>query len=199
MIGYLIGRIWLLCFGWKAVGRVEHAQFVLIAAPHTTNWDLPFTLAAALVLRVRIKWLGKRSLFRGPLGWFFRALGGLPVDRDSPQNLVAELVERFSQTDNLVLTVAVEGSRRKVAYWRSGFYRIALGAGVPIGLGFLDYRRKMAGIGGYFVPTGHVSEDMDKIRAFYQGIRGKYPELETAPRLREECEGPDDASKQPAS
>lgn len=185
---YCAGRLWLGLFGWKAVGDVRrHRKYVVVAAPHTSNWDFPFMLAAAYVLGVRASWVGKHTLFGAPWGWFFRGLGGIPVDRREPQSLVAQLAERFAADDELVLALAPEGTRGKVSHWKSGFYHIAAEAGVPIALGFLDYRRKRCGLGPYVTPTGDLHADMERLRAFYRDIRGKHPQLETEPRLREEA------------
>ena len=143
-------------------------------------------LAAAYVMGVRISWFGKHTLFSSPCGWLLRKLGGIPVDRRAPQSLVVQMAEKFKSSDYLVLAVPPEGTRSKVALWKSGFYHIAFQSGVPIGLGYLDYERKLCGIGLFVIPSGNVNEDMDKIRAFYRNIRGKYPELESEPRLQEE-------------
>ncbi|HSN97803.1 MAG TPA: lysophospholipid acyltransferase family protein [Candidatus Nanopelagicales bacterium] len=182
-----IGKGWLTFFGWRLeTEEPVHDRFVLIAAPHTTSWDLPFMLATSYVMRVPISWMGKQELFRPPFGWFLRALGGIAIDRRSRKNRVGWAVEQFGRAEHLVLAVPAEGTRGQVDFWKSGFYRIALGAGVPIGLGYLDYARKTCGIGGFVMPTGDVRADMDRIRAFYQDVRGKYPEKEGVPRLREE-------------
>ena len=143
-------------------------------------------LATAHVMGVRISWFGKHTLFIPPLGWFMRKLGGIPVDRRAPQSLVIQMAERFRSSDELVLAIPPEGTRSKVDLWKSGFYHIASHSGVPIGLGYLDYERKLCGLGMFVIPGGNVNEDMDKIRAFYRNIRGKYPHLESEPRLQEE-------------
>jgi 1-acyl-sn-glycerol-3-phosphate acyltransferase len=184
---YWVGRLWLGLFGWKIHGVTpSHRKFVFIAAPHTSNWDLPFMLATAYVMGVRISWLGKHTLFTPPWGWFMRKLGGIPVDRRAPQSLVTQLAEKFKSSDYLVLAVPPEGTRSKVNFWKSGFYHIASHSGVPIGLGYLDYGRKLCGLGMFVMPGGNVNEDMDRIRAFYRNIRGKHPDLESEPRLPEE-------------
>ena len=143
-------------------------------------------LATAYAMRVRISWLGKHTLFTPPLGWLMRKLGGIPVDRRAPQSLVVQLAEKFKSSDELILAVPPEGTRSKVAFWRSGFYHIAAESGVPIGLGYLDYDRKLCGLGMFVLPSGDVDADMNRIRGFYRGIRGRYPDLESEPRLREE-------------
>jgi 1-acyl-sn-glycerol-3-phosphate acyltransferase len=184
---HLIGKLWLRLFGWRLHGEgLKYRKFVLIAAPHTSNWDLPFMLATAYALDVHISWFGKHTLFAPPWGWFMRRLGGIAVDRRAPQSLVAQIADKFEHSNDLVLAVSPEGTRSRAAWWKSGFYQIAKQAGVPIGLGYLDYQRKLCGVGMFVFPTGNVSEDMNRIRAFYRDIRGKYPQMETEPRLREE-------------
>lgn len=158
----------------------------MIAAPHTTSWDLPFMLATAYAMRVPISWMGKKELFRFPFGWILRGLGGVPVDRGSRGGRVASAVDAFKKTPGLVLAVPAEGTRKGGGQWKSGFYYIAHGANVPIGLGYLDYARKTCGLGGFVTPTGDMRADMDRIRAFYVDVRGKHPALEGEVRLVEE-------------
>ena len=187
MLSYWIGRAWLRLFGWKIRGEcLTHRNFVLIAAPHTSNWDFPFMLATAYAMRVRISWFGKHTLFTPPWGWLMRGLGGIPVDRRASRSLVMQMADKFKSSDALVLAVPPEGTRTRVDVWKSGFYHIASESGVPIGLGYLDYERKLCGLGMFVMPSGNVNEDMNKIRGFYRSIRGRYPELESEPRLREE-------------
>ena len=182
-----LGALYLRLFGWRVEGQMPLApKAVLIAAPHTSNWDLPFMLATAYVLGIRPSWLGKRELFRWPFGGFMRWLGGVPVDRRAAQNLVQQAVERFAASARLLLVVPPSGTRRRATHWKSGFYHIARGARVPIVCTFLDYRRKVGGIGPVVRPVGDVRADMGTIRAFYAGIVGRYPELTTPVRLREE-------------
>jgi len=184
---HLIGRFLLWLFGWKIRGETPiYRKFVLIAAPHTSNWDFPFMLATAFAMRVDVSWFGKHTLFIPPWGWFMRKLGGIPVDRRAPQTLVMQMVERFKHSQDLILGMSPEGTRSKVDVWKSGFYHIASESNVPIGLGYLDYDRKLCGLGMFVIPSGNVNEDMNKIRAFYRNMRGKHPDLESEPRLREE-------------
>jgi 1-acyl-sn-glycerol-3-phosphate acyltransferase len=194
---YWLGRAWMGAFGWRVEGALpETRKFVFIAAPHTSNWDLPFMLATAYILGVRISWMGKHTLFQGPFGWFMKALGGIPVDRTSPHGLVRQVAERFQQAHTLILAIPPEGTRKKVAYWKSGFYHIARSAQVPIALSFLDFGRKRAGLGPLIMPTGDIRADMDQVRAFYRDIRGKHVALESEPRLREE-DAPAEAAQAP--
>ncbi|MCC6764496.1 MAG: lysophospholipid acyltransferase family protein [Deltaproteobacteria bacterium] len=182
-----LARAWLWFFGWKVEGELPPGiKAVAIAYPHTTNWDMPFMLAVAYRLGVRPSWLGKRQIFRTPFGGFMRWLGGIPVDRSARTNMVAQVVERFAGIDRLFLVVPPSATRHKAAHWKSGFYHIARGAGVPILCTFLDYTRKVGGIGAVVHPTGDVRADMDVIRAFYQGIEGRYPENQTPIYLPEE-------------
>lgn len=163
--------------GWRAHGRLPATtKFVLVGAPHTSNWDLPYALFIIFVLRGKIYWLGKESLFRRPLKGFFKWLGGIPIDRSKSKNVVAQSIQQFHQNEKLILTIAPEGTRSRVKKWKTGFYHIAKGANVPIVLGFLDYRRKTGGIGPVIYPTGNIDADMETIRAFYDGITGKFPE-----------------------
>jgi 1-acyl-sn-glycerol-3-phosphate acyltransferase len=186
-----LGNLYLRFFGWSVdMPSNMPAQFVYIAFPHTSNWDMPHMVAITWATGVRVQFLMKHTLFKGPLDSFFRWLGALPVDRRSPQGLVGQAVEMFRTHPGLRLGIPPEGTRKQVEYWKSGFYRIACQAQVPIGLGYLDYARKVGGYGGFFLPTGDPNADMDHIRAFYAPIHGKHPELQNPPRLREEDEKP---------
>jgi len=179
---------WVLTvLGWKIDGipPVER-RFVLIAAPHTSNWDFPLMLLYAAAFGLKIKWLAKDSLFWPPLGWFMRFMGGIPVERHHKKHLVHGMKETFDAADELVLAVPVEGTRALAQFWKSGFYHIAQGAGVPIVPSYLDYGRKRGGFGPPLTPTGDLSRDMDVFRAFYAPMAGKFPELFGPIRLREE-------------
>jgi 1-acyl-sn-glycerol-3-phosphate acyltransferase len=167
----------LRILGWRTEGRKPSApKFVLVGAPHTSNWDFPYGLFILFVLRVKIYWMGKEALFRKPFESFFKWLGGIPIDRSRSKNMVAQSIEQFNQNERLILTITPSGTRKRVKKWKTGFYYIAQGANVPIVLGFLDYRRKVGGLGPMIHPTGDVDADMKTIRAFYQGVTGRYPE-----------------------
>jgi 1-acyl-sn-glycerol-3-phosphate acyltransferase len=182
----LFGRLYLRACGWRLAGALPDADgAVVIAAPHTSNWDLPFMLAVAYGLGVKPSWLGKRELFRWPFGWLMQRLGGIPVDRATRGDMVRQAVRRFAG-GGLFLVIPPSGTRGRAEAWRSGFYHIARGAGVPIVCGYLDYGRRVGGIGLVLAPSGDVRADMDRIRAFYAPIRGKYPAHTTPVRLREE-------------
>ncbi len=182
-----IASTFLRLTGWKAEGETPSApKYVLIAAPHTTNWDFPYTLAIAAVLDVKIRWMGKHSLFRWPFGGIMKRLGGIPIRRDRRNNIVDAMAEDLRSYEELALTVPAEGTRSRVEYWKSGFYHIATKAGVPIVCGYLDYKQKRGGFGPGLMPTGDVKADMDKIREFYKDKIGKYPENFGPIRLRDE-------------
>jgi 1-acyl-sn-glycerol-3-phosphate acyltransferase len=183
----LIGKVLLGASRWSMEGEMPSAKkFVLIAAPHTSNWDFLYAMAYISAKGLPVRWMGKNALFRGPQGALMRALGGIPVDRTKKSNMVQAMVEEFERHEAFVLLVPAEGTRSLGERWKSGFYHIARGAGVPIALGYLDYRSKRAGIGPLLWPTTDVTADMDRIRDFYADKFGKYPKDFTPPRLREE-------------
>lgn len=162
--------------GWKIEGSLPDGatKAVLIAAPHTSNWDLPYTLMTGFALRLNLYWMGKESIFRAPFGAFMRWLGGIAVDRSRSNNLVAASVEAIrAATGPLQLVVPPEGTRSKTRYWKTGFYHIAVGAGVPIVMAYMDYAEKRAGLGPVFHPTGDVERDMESIKAFYAPFKGR--------------------------
>ena len=179
-------RIILGLTGWRLEGQLPSIpKFVLVGAPHTSNWDLPYTLLIAFAFRAHIHWMGKEAIFRRPFSGFFKWLGGIPVWRSQSHNQVEQSIEQFNRNDQLILTIAPAGTRKRVIRWKTGFYHIACGAGVPIALGFLDYRRKVGGFGPMVYPTGNLVEDMDTIQAFYDGVTGKHP---TRSMSTEDCQ-----------
>jgi len=181
-----IGLLIAAAAGWKlALDQAPPARCVIIGAPHTSSWDLALTLLLMLAAGLRLRWVGKASLFHGPLGWLLRALGGLPVQRAARTNFVDQMVAAFAATDALQIAILPEGTRGRAAYWKTGFYYIALGAGVPIVMGYADYRRKLVGLGPTLYPSGDLAADFAAIRAFYNGIAGKHPEHQGAIQLRE--------------
>jgi 1-acyl-sn-glycerol-3-phosphate acyltransferase len=170
--------LFLKLTGWKIEGQLPPQGFksVLIAAPHTSNWDLPYTLMVAFVLRLNIHWMGKEQIFRTPFRGLMLWLGGIPVRRESANNLVAASAQAIRDaTGPLQLVVPPEGTRSKVRTWKTGFYYIALAAEVPIVLAYMDYGRKVSGLGPVFQPTGDVEADMAAIQAFYKPFQGKNP------------------------
>lgn len=177
----------LRLLGWQPEGRTPAAKrFVLIAAPHTSNWDLGLLLAFGQVYGVRVSWMGKHTLFRGPMGWVMRKVGGVPVRRDRSNDLVSQMARVIEESDGIALTVPAEGTRDYTSHWKSGFYHIARKAEVPVVLGFLDYARKRGGFGPEIILTGNVRDDMDEIRSFYSGKQGRYPDKMGEILLKEE-------------
>ena len=162
--------------GWKLEGKLpaNARKCVLIAAPHTSNWDLPYTLMVAFALRLNVYWMGKQSLFAPPFAGLMRWLGGIAVNREQASNLVDASARALAAAEGPVqLVVPPEGTRSKTRYWKTGFYYIALQAQVPIVLAYMDYGRKVSGLGPVFQPTGDVDADMAAIKAFYAPIQGK--------------------------
>jgi 1-acyl-sn-glycerol-3-phosphate acyltransferase len=162
--------------GWKVEGQLPPGaqKCVFIAAPHTSNWDLPYTLMVAFTLRLNVYWMGKEEIFMPPFRGLMMWLGGIPVRRETSSNLVAASVEALKAASGpLQLIVAPEGSRSKVRYWKTGFYHIAVGAQVPIVMAYMDYNRKISGLGPVFQPTGDLEADMAAIKAFYAPFQGK--------------------------
>jgi 1-acyl-sn-glycerol-3-phosphate acyltransferase len=162
--------------GWKVEGSLPPAtpKCVVIAAPHTSNWDLPYTLMTAFSLNLNIYWMGKASIFRFPFGAVMRWLGGIAVDRSNHTNLVsASAAALVAAPGSLQLVVPPEGTRGKTRHWKTGFYFIALEARVPIVLAYMDYQRKVAGLGPVFTPSGDIEADMVEIKRFYAGIKGR--------------------------
>ena len=179
---------WLLQLtGWQLAGaRPECDHYVLIAAPHTSNWDFPLMLLFAAAFEIKVTWMAKHSLFYPPMGWIMRALGGMPIIRHKNQNVVATMVAAFDTVPHLVLVVPTEGTREKSEYWKSGFYHIARQAGVPIVPSFLDFGSKRGGFGPALAISGDVRDDMQYFREFYRGMSGKFPTQFGPIRLREE-------------
>lgn len=173
----LFARLLLRLAGWRMEGGPPPAdKYVLIAAPHTSNWDAPLMLAMALKQGLKLNWFVKDAFFKPPWGPLCRWLGAIAVDRSKNTNLVSQAIERFARVDRLTLAVPPEGTRGQTEYWKSGFYHIAVGAKVPISLAFLDYGRRVGSSGTLFHPCGDIYADMEKIRAVYEPITACYPE-----------------------
>ncbi|HVR69431.1 MAG TPA: lysophospholipid acyltransferase family protein [Vicinamibacteria bacterium] len=172
-----LGRATLSLCGWRIEGAVPNLpKCVLIVAPHTSNRDFVVGIAALFALGFRATYLGKHTLFRGPLGWFMRWTGGIPVDRDAADGVVAGALGLVRGRGRIFLTLAPEGTRQKVERWKSGYYRIAAGAGIPIFPVALDYARKVVALLPLFIPTGRQSEDEDALRALYSPAMARHPE-----------------------
>ncbi|MFW5966816.1 MAG: lysophospholipid acyltransferase family protein [Persicimonas sp.] len=183
----LLARAYLKAGGWTVVNELpdDLDKFVIIAAPHTSNWDFPVTMALAATVDMKFYWVGKHTLFRPPFGRLMRALGGIPVDRRKSSNFVEQIAREFDRADRLALGIAPEGTRSKAEYWKSGFYHIAHLAGVPIVCGFVDFKRKVGGLGRVIDSSQSKEAVLAELRDFYDGIEGKRPENFTPPRFRE--------------
>lgn len=174
--------VFLRINGWKAeCPPPDVPKYVLIGAPHTSNWDVPFVLSLAFAFRTRIYFMVKDSVFKWYCGWFFRWLGGIPIDRSKPNGMVAQTVDVFNQHERLVICIPPEGTRKKARRWKTGFYHIACGAKVPISMGYMDFKRKAGGCGPLLYPSGNIQEDMGRLREFYSTVSGKYPNLTCLP------------------
>ena len=171
-----IARLILKLSGWRTHVIPPHtSRYVLIGAPHTSNWDFLLALALMSVERIPIRIMGKDSLFRWPMGVFMRAIGAIPVNRRERTSLVDQIVAKFDEHSDLIIGISPEGTRSKTSRWRTGFYYIALKAKVPIVMAYLDYKNKIVGLGPSIKPTGDIQADFVKIRDFYSGIAGKFP------------------------
>jgi 1-acyl-sn-glycerol-3-phosphate acyltransferase len=164
--------------GWKLTTRMSSniTQCVMIAAPHTSNWDLIYARGAFYLMDIPVRFTVKKEWVDHPLlGWLVKSVGGLGVDRAKNNSLVEAMVDLFRQHDPLVMLITPEGTRKYQPKWRKGFYYTALEAKVPIALGFLDYEKKEAGVGPLIYPTGDYEADLEKILAFYRTKKGRFP------------------------
>ena len=167
----------LKILGWKKRGPLpDQAKYVIILAPHTSNWDLFYGIILALAFKLDPRFIAKKELFRWPFSPLMKWLGGVSVNRTLSSHIVDQMISTFNASKKFVLALAPEGTRHKTSYWKSGFYRIAVSAHVPIVLAFLDYAGKTGGAGPLIYPTGNLDQDMQTIRNFYLTIKGKYPD-----------------------
>lgn len=172
-----LARFLFRLIGWKTEGEVPMPpRYVIIAAPHTSNWDAILMVIAAHIFYMKISWFVKDAAFFFPLGILVRYFGGIPIDRSKRNNVVEQAVANFAKGGNLILAVPPEATRSHAPYWKTGFYHIARGAGVPIVLSYLDYGRKVAGMGPAFMPTGDIEADFKVFEAFYSKVTPKFPE-----------------------
>ncbi len=182
--------------GWRTEGALpDIPRYVLIVAPHTSNWDLLFGAVTAFALRLDVYFMAKHQLFRFPFGPLMRWIGALRIDRRVHADTVKHAVETFREHERLVIAVPPEGTRARVKHWKTGFYYIAAGAGVPVVMAFIDYGRKTAGVGPVLVPSGDIDADMRSVRKFYDGIAGRYRDKTSAAALA----GHGEAGREPAS
>jgi len=186
----LIARVFWAFSRWRLVTEpAPRRPSILIGAPHTSNWDFVVMLAITWRLNIRVRWLGKKSLFHGWRGPIMRSLGGIPVDRAAPSNVVSEVLDLIRAGKIFSLVITPDGTRSGNTHWKSGFYRIAREAQIAVTLGYVDRSTMTTGIGPTFELSGDVSRDMDRIRAFYADKAGVRPERRVEPRLREELAG----------
>lgn len=180
-----ISQFILRVMGWQTISTIPPLEkYVLVGAPHTTNWDFPLTLLALSSLGVKFNWVAKHTLFWWPLGLFLKAIGGISVDRSGGMAFLKQAIELYKDRDKLILAIAPEGTRSRTSHWKSGFYVIARKANVPIVLGSIDYPTKQITIGMALMPSGNIEKDFKRIREFYRGKKGKYPEKQGEVRLR---------------
>jgi 1-acyl-sn-glycerol-3-phosphate acyltransferase len=169
-------RFILKCFSWRIVGQLPDAKkYMVIVAPHTSNWDLVVALVARFAEGTKINFLAKHQLFFFPLGLVLRLFGGKPVNRLVKSNVVEQTVRLYNTEDSLKLAIAPEGTRSNVTRWKEGFYYIALQADIPIVMIGLDYASKEVRIAPSFKVSGDISTDFKKILEFFKTIKGRYP------------------------
>jgi 1-acyl-sn-glycerol-3-phosphate acyltransferase len=171
-----LARAILRLFGWKLFGDFEDIPQAVVIGQHTSNWDGFVGILGALGVGVFPYWLGKAELFRGWRGLLLKAIGGIPVDRSSRQNLVDQVADKFAEHEKFILFITPEGTRKQTDYWRSGFYHIASRAEVPIVQGVMDYKHKQAGVGKILRPTGDMEADIRTLREYYTDSHPKFPE-----------------------
>ncbi|SMF70049.1 lysophospholipid acyltransferase family protein [Pseudobacteriovorax antillogorgiicola] len=187
----MIGRSVLKLLGWKAVPMQHNVKkAVVLMAPHSSTWDIVIGLGTLFATDLKLNWVGKKELFEGPMGRFFKAWGGVSLDREKTRNLVEAVTEEFANRDEFLYGLAPEGTRAYTDCWRSGFYHIAVGAKVPIVFYYIDFKTKVAGCGPILYPTGDIEADMKVIQDFYQGITPRNPKncgsiaLRSSPNLK---------------
>jgi len=173
---------WYRRSGWTAHGSIpEDRKFIIVGAPHTSNWDFAVFVGTVHAKGRRARFIGKQSLFRGAIGGFMRALGGVPVDRRARQDLVSQIVEQIAKQDDFILIVAAEGTRDRTTKWKTGFYQIALGAGIPIVCAGPDYPAKRGIFGPIIHPSGDYERDMAPAFAFFRSLKPRHPERAAFP------------------
>ena len=169
----LLTRLLLRLSGWRVHGQVpDFPKFIVLGAPHTSNWDFLLFLGIIFTLRANVHFMGKAELFRFPIGWFFYYCGGVPVDRKKSTGLVDQMVDVCNKSDKFILTIAPEGTRHHVTEWKRGFYHIAKSAGIPIVMAVVDGRHKQVHVGQVFQPTEDIEADMKSIQEFFEGVVG---------------------------
>ena len=171
----ILGKLILRSMGWRLDGEIPNIpKFVAIAAPHTTNWDFVLGMSALMAMSIRVHWFGKDAIFTWPAKYVWHWLGGKPVDRSNPHGVVQQIVDVFNANDQFILGLSPEGTRKDMVKWRSGFYHIATGAGVPILMTSFDFPNKTLKIGPLFHPTGDIDKDIDAMQNYYKPFNGKF-------------------------
>lgn len=187
-------RIWnrvLRCTGWKLVGHRPTAdKFIMIIAPHTSNWEMPLGLIVGFASGILLSWpygfMMKEIWFRGPLGAFMRRLGGLPIDRSRPNEVVSRMADVLTRRERFILAITPEGTRRRTEAWKSGFYHIALAAAAPVVPVSFDYGRKEVGLGKALAMTGDKEKDVAALREFFEDVTPRFPDRFGPVRFRDE-------------
>ena len=171
MIKKNICKIIFIIFKWKILGKFSKVpKYIIAVAPHTSFYDFFIGILVRNIINEKINFIGKKELF-GPLtGWFFRSLGGVPVDRNSKKDTVSSIVEIFNKRKKFKLAIAPEGTRKKVKKWKTGFYYIALKAKIPIMPVAFDYNNKNVIVHSLFYPTGNIEEDFKNLYKKYKNV-----------------------------
>jgi 1-acyl-sn-glycerol-3-phosphate acyltransferase len=173
------GRTVLRIFGWRVDGQIPNLKrLLIIGAPHTSNWDFVYAMAAILGLNIRLRWLGKHTIFKPGVLWFMEWLGGIPINRSKPQDIVDNVARLVERENGIVIGLAPEGTRKKVDKWKTGFLRMAEATDCTIFMIGLDFARKRVVLGESFEPTGDHEADLAAIMEHYKRYNGKYPERE---------------------
>jgi len=173
---HYITRLIMRLVGWRVEGTLpDLPKYVLIGAPHSSNWDFVLFLGIIFTLRANVRYMGKVELFRPPHGFFFRYCGGVPVDRKKSTGLVDQMVDACNKSEHFILTIAPEGTRHHVTEWKRGFYHIAKNAGIPIVMAVVDGKKKIVHVGQVFQPTDDIEADMKSIQGFFAGMVGINP------------------------
>ncbi|MCW9012963.1 MAG: lysophospholipid acyltransferase family protein [Gammaproteobacteria bacterium] len=181
----LVSRQILKLLGWTLIEDLPRDnKFVVIGYPHTSNWDFPLGLLAMWSIDRNFNWVAKHTLFKGPMKYIFRAMGGIPVNRSLHTGFIKNMVDTFNSRDQMIFCIMPEGTRSKTEFWKTGFYHIAHEAQVPVALGYLDYKKKQVGVGGVLYPSGDIDADFEKLREFYKNKVGKKPENQGEVKLK---------------
>lgn len=181
---HIISKLIFKLFGWKVKGELPEGidKAVMIAAPHTSNWDFFWARAAFFILKVPVRYTVKKELLKFPLNLILNPMGAIGIDRSKKdasgdrKSMTAVMIDLFKERDKLIVLVTPEGTRSYNPNWKTGFYRVAGGANVPIICGYLDYKEKIAGIGKMIYPNGNIDQQIEELKDFYRPLNGKFPE-----------------------